>query len=395
MRARDFLSEQPKSDIVGMKSDIISKIKKTDDVNLIQKIYTVLNKTGLEGRIAPVLSRDTDTKGYVEQLVNIIIDTPGTYEEKTAFIEQYPNGYINISKMLSGELVSFNDLITGGPGAPIAFVHKVFDALKQVTFGTSKGPGEFGLAVLSPHIKITGKGDLNIGNDIIEVKANAGKAGGRLGTPGLLRTDDIITYLNEFMPDVEFSPGQGLNLKQLSALMNEQGLDPAKQTKLANKLFTYIFKNKADVSGIVRAVVNGEDPSPYYLKANYELYQEESGFTGMMLMNFQTQQCKYFRDPMQMAQEIYSFNVYLISSTPGFDARQILSQVTLRPVKEPSSAPRTTTKKSAAKVKPQTVPAPAAPAPVPASIQNKNKQIGAKIPMGTAPVNAASTDQQI
>jgi len=313
MKILELLLEQPKSDIASMKSDIIGKIKKTDDTNLVQKIYTVLNKTGLEGRISPVLARDTDTKGYVEQLVNIIIDTPGTYEEKTAFIDQYPNGYINISKMLSGELVSFDTLITGGPGAPLAFVHRVFDALKQVTFGTSKGPGEFGLAVLSPHIKITGKGDLNIDNDIIEVKANAGKSGGRLGTPGLLRVDEIVTYLNEFMPEVEFAPGQGLNLKQLSALMNEQGLNQSQQTNLANKLFKYIFKNKADISGIVRAVVNGEDPSSYYLKANYELYQAESGFTGMMLMNFQTQQCKYFKDPLQMAQEIYAFSIYLLS----------------------------------------------------------------------------------
>jgi len=387
MKILELLLEQPKSDIASMKSDIIGKIKKTDDTNLVQKIYTVLNKTGLEGRISPVLARDTDTKGYVEQLVNIIIDTPGTYEEKTAFIDQYPNGYINISKMLSGELVSFDTLITGGPGAPLAFVHRVFDALKQVTFGTSKGPGEFGLAVLSPHIKITGKGDLNIDNDIIEVKANAGKSGGRLGTPGLLRVDEIVTYLNEFMPEVEFAPGQGLNLKQLSALMNEQGLNQSQQTNLANKLFKYIFKNKADISGIVRAVVNGEDPSSYYLKANYELYQAESGFTGMMLMNFQTQQCKYFKDPLQMAQEIYAFSIYLISSTPGFESRQILSQVTLRPVKESTSAPKTTVKKSATKVA-QPEPVPAAknkPAP---RIRNQTKPAaGNKEIMGQDPDN--------
>ena len=338
MRARQFLSEAPTQDLKTIKTDIISRVKKTDDADLLQKIYTSLNKTGLVGRIAPVLQRDTDTKGYVEKLVDIIIDTPGTYEEKTSFIEQYPHGYIDIKKMLSGDYVKFDELITGGEGAPLKFVHRVFDALKQVNFGTSKGPGEFGLAVLSPHIKITGKGDLNIGKDVIEVKANAGKSGGRVGTPGLLASDNIPTMIEE-MTGVKFPDGTSLNLNKLPALMKQYIPNTSKQQKFVTKLFNYIFKGKADISGLVQATTSGGDLNAQFLKCNYELYQKESGFTGMMLMNFQTQACKYFTDPLQMANEIYAFSVYLISANPGFQARQILSQVTLAPVKEPKALP--------------------------------------------------------
>jgi hypothetical protein len=265
----------------------------------------------------------------------MIIDVPGTYEEKAAFVKGYPNGYIDIDKMLSGEYVKFKDLIVGAEDAPIEFIRRVFDALKQVNFGSAKGPGEFGLAVLSPHIKITGKGDLNIGNITVEVKAAVGKSGGRVGTPGLLSSDNIPAIISKY---IEFDSSESLNLRQLSSLMNKAGLDQATKEKLANELFSYIFRGKADVSDIVSAVVSNQDPNPAYLKANYELYKEDSKFDGMMLINFPAEALKYFLDPEQMSREIYSFAVYLISANQGFTSRQILSQVTLAPVKEPTQA---------------------------------------------------------
>lgn len=333
MRAKDFLLEA--DDLSNLKTQIIGQVKKTKDADLLQKLYTMLNKTGLVDRIGLVLDRDTDTKGYVKQLVDMIIDVPGTYEEKAAFVKGYPNGYIDIDKMLSGEYVKFKDLIVGAEDAPIEFIRRVFDALKQVNFGSAKGPGEFGLAVLSPHIKITGKGDLNIGNITVEVKAAVGKSGGRVGTPGLLSSDNIPAIISKY---IEFDSSESLNLRQLSSLMNKAGLDQATKVKLANELFSYIFRGKADVSDIVSAVVSNQDPNPAYLKANYELYKEDSKFDGMMLINFPAEALKYFLDPEQMSREIYSFAVYLISSNQGFTSRQILSQVTLAPVKEPTQA---------------------------------------------------------
>lgn len=329
-----IVSEQ--KDLGPLKTQIISQVKKTDDAELLQRIYTVLNKTGLVDRIGVILDRDTDTKGYVKQLTDMIIDVPGTYEEKSAFIKGYPNGYVDIDRMLSGDYVKFDDLLKGGAGTPIEFVRRVFDSLKQVTFGGAKGPGEFALAVLSPHIKITGRGDLNIGKKTIEVKASAtGQGGGRVGTPGLLRSDNIAEIISKYVPNVP----QGLNLKQLSPLMDSAGLDKAKKKKLATELFTYIFKGETDVKPLVDAVVSGQDPMPAFIKANYELYQKESGFDGMMLMNFPAQALKYYTDPLQMAQEIYSKPVYLISANPGFQSRQILSQVTLRPSKDAAGEP--------------------------------------------------------
>jgi hypothetical protein len=271
----------------------------------------------------------------------------------------------------------------------------VFDALKQVTFGGAKGPGEFGLAVLSPHIKITGKGDLNIGNELIEVKANAGQSGGRVGTPGLLKSDNVMTIINKYI-DFDVGLADGLNLKQLGPLMDGVGLSQGQKTKLAHELFTYIFDGKVDVSGIVHAVVNGGDPNPSYLKANYELYQMDSGFDGMMLMNFPAQALKYFKDPLQMANEIYAFSVYLVSANAGFQSRQILSQVTLKPVKEKTTPPPGATKKDAklAKAPPTANPvAPKQPVQQPAVAPEQTRLSGPGAKVSRKPVEPQMTTE--
>jgi hypothetical protein len=319
-----------------LKTDIIQQVKKTNDEELLDRIYTVLNKSGLSDRISGTLERDTDTVGYVADLTQLIIDTPGTYQEKHDFIKGFPTGYVNIDLMLSGKRIKYEDLLTGG-----MFVRKVFDKLKRVTFGTAKGPGEFALAVMSPHIKITGKGDLNIGKDVIEVKASAGKdvssGGGRLGTPGLLHSDNVENIISKNLNVnlAKVCPDGNLSLKGLIALSSNA--KPDTRSKLGKQLFGYIFKNEVPVNKVVSAFTSGDLESfkQEYIKANYALYQKDSGFTGVMLMNFALGELQYYRDSAEMIQHIYDPGVYLISKDKAAQARQILSQVTLRPFKEP------------------------------------------------------------
>ena len=341
MRAIELLEkEQPNPQSSGninqLKTDIISQVKKTDDEILLDKIYTVLNKSGLTDRIAGTLKRDTDTEGFVTDITQLIIDTPGTYQEKHAFIEGFPTGYVNIKTMLSGERVRFDDLLTGGP-----FVKTVFNALKRVTFGTAKGPGEFALAVLSPHIRITGKGDLNIGKDIIEVKASAGanvsSGGGRLGTPGLLKSDDVANIIQTYTKVnlARAVPGGNISLGTLIQLSAK--LDNAQRRTLGQKVFGYIFGKGVNIAGCVSALVAGDLDAlkKGYVMSNYECYQKDSGFTGVMLINFTLGELQYYKDPAQMAQQIFDPAVYLVSKDKAAQARQIISQVTLRPISEP------------------------------------------------------------
>jgi hypothetical protein len=344
MRAFQFLTEKSgKSNDSGitLKDKVIAQVKTTDDMNLLDRIYTVLNQTNLSGKIGGVLDRETDTKGYVEAITKIIIDTPGTYDEKDAFITGFPHGYVDVQKMISGDRVKFDDLLTGGNNkqAPMRFVREVFDAMKQVTFGTAKGPGEFALAVLSPHIRITGKGDLNIGDAVIEVKASAGKevssGGGRLGTPGLLDHRDVTANVQAFFPNTDLAKvaPKGLSLNGFTEILKTLGSSDRKAC--AEKVFRGIFGGDVDISRVVAAAAGSGDLQKEYVKANYAKYKTQSGFKGLMIMNFALGELKYFIDPAQMAEEIYSPAVYLISGKESDASRQILSQVTLAPFREP------------------------------------------------------------
>ena len=324
------------SSVTQLKTDIIQQVKKTTDEELLDKIYTVLNKSGLTDRISGTLTRDTDTSGYVTDLTDLIINTPGSFKEKHDFINGFPTGYVDIEKMLSGKRVKFESLLTGGP-----FVRKVFDQLKRVTFGTSKGPGEFALAVMSPHIKITGKGDLNIGDKVIEVKASAGKevssGGGRLGTPGLLHSDNVESIIVKHLKInmAKAVPGGNLSIQGLIQLCTNA--TPAVKKSLATELFGYIFKKEVPVARLVSAFVAGdvEATKQEYVKTNYALYQKDSGFTGVMLMNFALGEVKYYVDPDELVKDVYDPGVYLISKDKAAQSRQLLSQVTLRPFTEP------------------------------------------------------------
>ena len=88
MRAIDFIKE----DINKLRQDVITQVQTTDDEMLLNRIFTVLNQTGLTDRISSVLQRDTDTKTYLDMLTQLIIHTEGTYEEKNAFVVGYPKG---------------------------------------------------------------------------------------------------------------------------------------------------------------------------------------------------------------------------------------------------------------------------------------------------------------
>ena len=104
MRFKEIIRE----DIEDLRKNVIGAVRTTSDEQLLDKIYTVLNQSGLSKRIATTLTTDTDTKGYVEDITKIIIDTPGTYQEKWDFINAFPKGYVDVKLMLSGKYISFD-----------------------------------------------------------------------------------------------------------------------------------------------------------------------------------------------------------------------------------------------------------------------------------------------
>lgn len=324
--------------LATLRKNIISQVGKTTDEDLLNRIYSALNSTNLKQRLSRGLKRadDRDIQAYLDQIVNIVINTPGTYEEKIDFVDGLQDGYVDVKRMVSGERVHFEELLTSNrKGAPLSFVRRLFHALKDVGSKEQKGPGEFALAVMSPEIKIFGSGDLKIGGYRIEVKASAGKdissGGGRLGGTGFLQHEAVPFIVQKYLPRIE--PNKTLGLTEFEKLVKP--LDPKTKKKFAEELFGYIFINKhINLDNLVNAMVKGEDLSKAYTMAAYAAYQGPEGsrkFDGIMLMNFALEELKYFSDPESMTKEIYAPSINIITANKDFAGRTNMPAVTLKP----------------------------------------------------------------
>jgi hypothetical protein len=343
MRAREFL-RLIEDDLTTLKHKVIKSIETTDDATLLDKIYSSLNRTNISQRIGAALNQnDSDIKKYIDEIVEVIVNTPGRYEDKLLFAEGLDKGYVNIKEMLSGKRVHFEDLLaTNKTGVPISFIVSVFNGLKLVGANESKGPGEFALAALSPDISIFGAGDLKIGNQNIEVKATAGKersGGGKLGSTGFLQHHRVPDIINSYMPEgLKVDPSMTLGLSTFSQLLKKANLDPETLIQFATELFDYIFEGKdwADTSPLINAMVAGNDLEKPYTMAAYSAYRgrpDNTKFDGVMLMSFPLQELKYYDDPEKMYDDLYAPGVSLISSNKEFASRNILPSVSLRPEK--------------------------------------------------------------
>lgn len=329
MRFREFkplFFENNDKNLSALKSKVIAGVEKTTDVDVLEKIYTTLESTNLQQRIRRAVRSDGEARNYVDQIVQIILDTPGTVEEKTNFANAFPKGYVDIDLMLSGERVYFEDLIkSDAEGVSNEFARRVFTALKSLP-AKEKGPGEFSLAVLSPRIDIFGAGDLKIDNKIIEVKAS----GGRLGSTGFLNHADAPNIIGKYLP---ITPGETLGLRAFNSMANK--LDPEQRSSLANELFPSLFKPHphVDLESLISALEKGQDITQEYILASYKAYVGPVGkekFTGVLLINFETEELKYFTDPVEMVKEIDGPQVSIISSNQQFAPRNIIPALKLK-----------------------------------------------------------------
>jgi hypothetical protein len=308
MKIKDILQE----DISSLKQKVIQQVQSTDDEEMLQRIFTALNKTGLTDRISAVLGKDTDVQAYLKEVVNIIIETPGTYEEKNAFITGYPKGYINVPVMLSGQMVRIEDIITGIPGTPVEFVKRVMYTLAGQT-GNVKGPGELALAALSPMIRVSGKGDLKIGNLNIEVKAakpGGTGSGGRLGEAGGadLAYDQVTNILLKYTgQDYSKSNISVSNFHQVLATIQDQ----KQRLACANDVFSYIFRNQINVSQMATKAATGQDFLPDYFAANYTMYKQRHGFDSLMMIDFARGYLRNYTDPLVLLGDIGKPSIYM------------------------------------------------------------------------------------
>lgn len=307
----------------NLKKQVIGAVKATDDENVLQRVLKTLQAGNIEDRIKAVVSQDADASQFVNQIAKIIIEIDSPLEEKEAFLKQYPKGIIDIKKLLNKKQSSFSDL------AGSNFATKLLVELSTQLVSQGVGPGEIALAAFSPNISWSGRkvggGDIQIGNQAVEVKTrvskggrwiNARKARMNLGAiPEAIQATAARVIDKHFRGSEEQFPEVPARLNP-SLWVNSMRPMLAKEPKMLKELCNLMAKalfNQTDNSRYVKALYDGspEDIVEAILDVGYENYKAYSGFDGILLMDIPTQATQYFTTYAEMEGKVKASTAYI------------------------------------------------------------------------------------
>lgn len=171
---------------------IIDTLKAYPD--FIKKVYRYIRiDPDHDGKIDPaeLLSKErtqpeTDhlaTKEITKAFIDALMKTPGDLDDLEAFLQTYGKvSYIDTQKLMSGK-TSWDEWILGAGDVSKEFIEALYMNLFNFTpnvANSDRGPGELGLALLSPTIKIASVGDISVDGVEVEVKGERSTGGGRL-----------------------------------------------------------------------------------------------------------------------------------------------------------------------------------------------------------------------
>jgi hypothetical protein len=193
VRAKEYLAEKESAQPIPDRiTYIIDQMKANPE--LLNKVYRLV-KTELdlvgeknpEAVLNPELTKpekDYNYKGVLESFIQALNNTPGDYDDLQAFLSTYGKvSYIDTAELMKPGYSGWTAWLKGKGKVSQDFIHKLYLNLFNIKLnisGSNRGPGEVGLALLSPTIQFATIGDLKISNKEVEVKGEISKGGGRL-----------------------------------------------------------------------------------------------------------------------------------------------------------------------------------------------------------------------
>jgi hypothetical protein len=322
-------------DLDQAKNDIISKIQNLQidsdkDAKLLDRIYKLLSSDNLSPIIRNAFLQSTadDNLKNVDNVINdlskAIFTIESDYKKINNFLSnlEKTGSAIDTDAMITPGTQSFNTIFKGDEVGI-----KAFKALKSYGEGArQKGKGEWALALLSNKIQVkSGKGDVQINGKEVEVKAEAGKGGGRLGQGGPAQNQAISFWSTLPSINKHFAELGGKYLgigNALKYLDQDLPLNNAKaknrRQKMLQQYFSPYFKNSND---IVKAFMQSDPKTAekMYAAANFENYRAIDQFSGILMINFAQEKTTYFESgndliKMRDAGMLKSFGISFIPS---------------------------------------------------------------------------------
>jgi len=262
------------------------------NADLLDKIYTILNKNNVTDRISAVLPdvlKGEYGKDWVVDIAQALSNAPITYQEKAKLADNLANDkVIDASILISPGIYTVDQFTFGDP-----INRKVLDHMKSFGVGKlMKGPLEHALAILSKEISIAGKGDVTVAGEPVEVKAaigeKAGSGGGRFGETGSLPSkEQILKIINSYeqlaplVDNYRKTGGKGggaqdsVNISVFVSLVNAANLDPQTRAELGNKLFGTIFGAEAKpvIDAFNKPNADPDEVRKAYIVSNFNWYK--------------------------------------------------------------------------------------------------------------------------
>lgn len=303
----DLVEAKKEQDIGVIKKTIVDMVKVTDERSILKKVLYTLEAGNLDERIQNVINTDADAKIFLDKITSAIIDINASVEEKDKFLNKYPKGIINVSKLLDGAPHTFAELVGKG------FTEELFTQLSTSLVSQGVGPGEIALAVFSPKIKwggsSPGAGDIIVNGKNVEVKTSV-KSGGRWMNPrkanmNMSAIKNAITKASgEEIPD-----RLGLNawVNTFRPKINKKDL-PKVCKIIGTSLFTTV-----DTSSFEKALETGDAKQiqDEMLRVGFNNYKNLSEFDGMLMMDVGSRTAQYFNSYDEMIGSIKVDSAYL------------------------------------------------------------------------------------
>ena len=309
--------------------DIFNKLdlSNPEDAALVDKIWRILNKDHFEETINNMISKPfvDETEMDVESVKKDLVQTIFQLENDKTAINEFLENINN-----TGSAISVDPLIRGGGTVPFGEIfpneltENLFLTLKSYGSGTKqKGPGEFAFAMLSDRIKLSTKGDIEIDNNLIELKVD----GGRLALdvkPRRVMLQILQKYNIPSVLDHIETKSASLNLRNLITYFNNDNVDKQIRGTIAAELYTDIFSNTG-VGSVVKSFKSNTDPDRVvkdYNTALYTDYQKKDGFTGLLIVDTRAKKSAYVKNVNEFGQLYASgqLGIMNVSVIPSGDA---------------------------------------------------------------------------
>ena len=222
-------------------------------------------------------------KGVLPEFVKAIMNTDGDFDDIEQFLATYgKQNYVNTKVLMKDGAATWDQWLQGGKGVSVEFISELYDNLFNVALnieGSNRGPGEVGLALLSPNITFASVGDLRIDGVEVEVKGEKSSGGGRLknsnadyGAPDLNSVYDKFKIPQEdrptFMPrgNAGSAPGKhfldvALQLDTLAAGAGQAYIEELFRKTFINgdkNMINYMVKNYAKMDRTESSTLAGE-----------------------------------------------------------------------------------------------------------------------------------------